>query len=78
MDSKKQPAQNKDAVQNQYLDTFIKDQVPVSVYLVNGIRLVGILASHDSFTLMVRGKTGAPPQVTFKSAVSTVLPEQRR
>lgn len=76
MDNKETKAKPPESMQDQYVGQLIKDQVPVSVYLVNGIRLVGILIRHDRYTLLVKGRVGAQTQLVYKAAVSTVLPVQ--
>jgi RNA chaperone Hfq len=47
--------------------------VPVTVYLVNGIRLQGQIESHDQFGLML---SGISQQFIYKRAISTIVPSQ--
>lgn len=49
----------------------------VSVFLINGIRLVGKLKQFDQFTLLLEDKEGTR-QLVFKHAVSTIQPPARR
>jgi host factor-I protein len=57
-------------LQQVFLDTVVAGQVPVTVFLVNGVRLSGILVGHDSFTLWLLG--AGTTQTIFKRAVSTI------
>lgn len=50
---------------------------PVTVFLINGIRLVGKLRQFDQFTLLLEDKEGTR-QLVFKHAVSTIMPPARR
>ena len=48
----------------------------VSVFLVNGIRLVGCVESFDQHTVLLRSATGV--QLVYKHAISTVQPDTER
>lgn len=61
-------------LQNQFLNTLRKDRVPVSVFLVNGIRLAGLIQSFDQFSIRLHG---TPPQLVLKRVVATVVPDSR-
>jgi len=56
--------------QNDFLNTARKERKPVEVYLVNGVKLVGSVASFDRF-VVVLSASGAM-QVIYKSAISTI------
>ena len=60
------------SVQDEFLETLVKEQTAVNVFLVNGIRLGGQVSAYDYFTVML--KSGPGVQVVFKHAISTVLP----
>jgi len=53
-----------------FLNMLTKEHVPVSVFLVNGIRLVGYIQSFDRYVLMLNSATGM--QTIYKHAISTV------
>jgi host factor-I protein len=60
-------------LQNEFLNTLRKDRVPVSVFLVNGIRLAGHIQSFDQYSIRLQGAT---PQLVLKRVVATVVPEK--
>ena len=60
-----------DSLQDQFLEGLHEASIPVSVFLVNGIRLQGLIESFDQFVISLRGVSA---QVIYKHAISTVLP----
>jgi host factor-I protein len=58
-------------LQDVFLNALRREQVPVSVYLVNGIRLQGLIESFDQYVVLLRG---AVTQAVYKHAISTVVP----
>ena len=50
-----------------------KDRVPVSIFLVNGIKLQGQIESFDQFVIVLRDSVN---QMIYKSAISTVVPSR--
>ena len=63
-------------VQDDFLQTLVRDKTTVNVFLVNGIRLSGQLAAFDQFVVLLESGTGV--QLIFKHAISTVLPVNGR
>lgn len=59
------------SLQDPFLDTLQKDAVPVSIFLVNGIKLHGVIDGYDDDVIMLKN---AITQMVFKHAVSTVVP----
>jgi host factor-I protein len=59
-------------LQNEFLNTLRKDRVPVSIFLVNGIRLAGVIQSFDQYSIRLHG---TPPQLVWKRVVATVVPD---
>lgn len=59
-------------VQSDFLNDIRKNKVPVTVFLVNGVKLQGIITWFDNFSLLLRrdGHT----QLIYKHAVSTIMP----
>jgi host factor-I protein len=51
--------------------TLRKERIPVSIYLVNGIKLQGQIESFDSFVVLLRNSVS---QMVYKHAISTVVP----
>lgn len=65
---------NAQLLQNEFLNTLRKERVPVSVFLVNGIRLAGLIQSFDQYSIRLHG---TPPQLVLKRVVATVVPDTR-
>jgi host factor-I protein len=61
-------------LQNDFLNALRKDRVPVSVFLVNGIRLAGLIQSFDQYSIHLHG---TPPQLVLKRVVATVVPDTK-
>jgi host factor-I protein len=61
-------------LQNDFLNMLRKDRVPVSVFLVNGIRLAGLIQSFDQYSIHLHG---TPPQLVLKRVVATVVPDTK-
>jgi host factor-I protein len=59
-------------VQEVFLNTVRKAKTPVTVFLVNGVKLQGIITWFDNFSVLLRrdGHT----QLVYKHAISTVMP----
>ena len=58
-------------LQEQFLNVLVEGRVPVTIYLVNGIRLQGEIESHEQYGLLLRGIS---QQFVYKHAISTILP----
>lgn len=56
--------------QSDFLNTARKERRPVEVYLLNGVRLVGSIASFDRFMVVLSASGGM--QAIYKSAISTI------
>ena len=61
------------SLQDPYLNTLRNERVPVSIYLVNGIKLQGQIESFDQFVLLLRNGVS---QMVYKHAISTVVPSR--
>ena len=59
-------------LQEVFLNHVRKGNVPLTVFLVNGVRLQGILTWFDSFSLLL--KRDAHSQLVYKHTISTILP----
>ncbi|MEM9304437.1 MAG: RNA chaperone Hfq [Pseudomonadota bacterium] len=59
------------SLQEPFLNTLRKERVPVSIYLVNGIKLQGQIESFDQFVVVLRNTVN---QMIYKHAISTVVP----
>ena len=60
-------------LQEPFLNALRKDRIPVSVYLVNGIKLQGLIDSFDQFVIMLKNSV---KQMIYKHAVSTIVPSK--
>lgn len=58
-------------LQDPFLNALRKERVPVSIYLVNGIKLQGHIESFDQFVVLLRNTVS---QMVYKHAISTVVP----
>src|SRR3974390_1835436 len=58
-------------LQAPFLNALRKERVPVSIYLVNGIKLQGQIDSFDQFVVLLRNSVS---QMVYKHAISTVVP----
>ena len=63
-------------LQDQFLNTLRKEHVHCSVFLVNGIKLVGRIESFDQYMVLLRGNDQAV-QAIFKHAISTISPAKQ-
>jgi host factor-I protein len=63
----KAPAQN---IQDLYLNTLRRDKVPVTVFLIGGVRLIGKIKGFDKYSVVLEANN--QEQLIFKHAISTV------
>lgn len=61
------------SLQDPYLNALRKEQIPVSIYLVNGIKLQGQIEAFDQYVVLLRNTVS---QMIFKHAISTVQPSR--
>src|ERR1700728_1746635 len=59
------------SLQDPFLNTLRKEKVPVSIYLVNGIKLQGLIESFDQFVVLLKNTVS---QMVYKHAHLTVVP----
>lgn len=59
------------SLQDPFLNALRREKVPVSIYLVNGIKLQGQIESFDQFVILLKNTVN---QMVYKHAVSTVVP----
>ena len=59
------------SLQDPFLNTLRKERIPVSIYLVNGIKLQGQIESFDQFVVLLKNSVS---QMVYKHAISTVVP----
>ena len=59
------------SLQDPYLNALLRERIPVSIYLVNGIKLQGQIESFDQFVILLKNTVN---QMVYKHAISTVVP----
>lgn len=65
------PKKNWD-LQGTFLNTLRKNKIPVTLFLVNGIKLQGVITEFDNFSLLLQRDNHH--QLVYKHAISTVMP----
>ena len=60
-------------LQEPFLNALRKEKVPVSIYLVNGIKLQGQVDSFDQFVVLLKNSVN---QMVYKHAISTIVPSR--
>ena len=60
-------------LQDPFLNALRKERVPVSIYLVNGIKLQGQIDSFDQFVVLLKNSVN---QMVYKHAISTIVPSR--
>ncbi len=58
-------------LQEPFLNVLRRERVPVSIYLVNGIKLQGQIDSFDQFVVLLKNSVS---QMVYKHAISTIVP----
>ncbi|MBI5739729.1 MAG: RNA chaperone Hfq [Nitrospirae bacterium] len=64
---------NDHKLQDMYLNHVRKEKMPVTVYLVNGARLRGVIKGFDKFVILLKNDV---QQIVYKHAVSTISPDR--
>jgi host factor-I protein len=60
------------SLQDQFLNSIRKHKIPVTIFLVKGVKLQGIVTWFDPFSLLLRRDGNA--QLVYKHAISTIMP----
>ncbi len=60
-------------LQDPFLNVLRKERIPVSIYLINGIKLQGQVESFDQYVVLLRNSV---TQMVYKHAISTVVPSR--
>ena len=61
------------SLQEPFLNALRREKVPVSIFLVNGIKLQGQIDSFDQFVVLLKNSVN---QMIYKHAISTVVPSR--
>ena len=59
-------------VQDVFLNHIRKNKIPVTIFLINGVKLQGVVSSFDNFCLLLR--RDGHVQLVYKHAISTIMP----
>ncbi|GIX17446.1 MAG: RNA-binding protein Hfq [Rhodothalassiaceae bacterium] len=65
---------NSNNLQDIFLNHVRKNKTPVTVFLINGVKLQGIITWFDNFCVLLR--RDGHSQLVYKHAISTVMPQQ--
>jgi host factor-I protein len=68
----KMPGDKQQNLQDAFLNHVRKQKVPVTIFLVNGVKLQGVITWFDNFCLLLR--RDAQSQLVYKHAISTIMP----
>lgn len=60
-------------LQDPFLNALRKEHIPVSIFLVNGIKLQGQVESFDQFVVLLKNSVS---QMVYKHAISTIVPSK--
>ena len=63
-------------LQDLFLNQVRKEHVPVTIYLVGGVQLKGLIKGFDSFTVLL-DSPGKPTQIVYKHAIASVVPSKQ-
>ena len=61
-------------LQDQFLNLLRKNKIPVTMFLVKGVKLQGIVTWFDNFSILLR--RDGQSQLVYKHAISTIMPSQ--
>lgn len=68
----KKTLENKNTLQDIFLDKLTKERVPVTIFLISGIKLGGVITGFDNFSVFLQRND--QQQLVYKHAISTILP----
>jgi len=59
-------------LQDKFLNKIRKDKISVTIFLVNGVKLQGLITGFDNFSMLMRRDSHS--QLVYKHAISTIMP----
>ncbi|CAM8650444.1 Hfq Uncharacterized host factor I protein [Paracoccaceae bacterium] len=65
-------AADKQNLQDAFLNQVRKSKVPVTIFLINGVKLQGVITWFDNFCVLLR--RDGQSQLVYKHAISTIMP----
>ncbi|MGE0044957.1 MAG: RNA chaperone Hfq [Hyphomonadaceae bacterium] len=72
MDKKTNSTDKKQNLQDTFLNAVRKNRTPLTIFLVNGVKLQGVISWFDNFCVLLR--RDGQVQLVYKHAISTVMP----
>lgn len=66
------PAEKKQNLQDAFLNSVRKTKLPLTIFLVNGVKLQGVVTWFDNFCVLLR--RDGQVQLVYKHAISTIMP----
>ena len=66
-------AEKQQNLQDAFLNHVRKNKISLTIFLVNGVKLTGIVTWFDNFCILLRAE-GRNPQLVYKHAISTIMP----
>lgn len=66
--------EKKQSLQDAFLNSVRKTKTPLTIFLVNGVKLQGVVTWFDSFCVLLR--RDGQSQLVYKHAISTIMPAQ--
>lgn len=60
-------------LQDTFLNQVRKENIAVTIYLIGGVRLEGLVRGFDTFTILLDSR-GRPTQLVYKSAITSIVP----
>jgi host factor-I protein len=61
-------------LQDLFLNSVRKNKIPLTIFLINGVKLTGVVTSFDNFCVLLR--RDGHSQLVYKHAISTIMPSQ--
>ncbi|MER3413891.1 MAG: RNA chaperone Hfq [Armatimonadota bacterium] len=63
-------------LQDMFLNQVRKEGIPVTIYLLGGVRISGVVRGFDAFTILLESP-GKPLELVYKHAVCAILPQRQ-
>ncbi len=67
-------AERSQNLQDLFLNSVRKSKTPLTIFLINGVKLTGVVTSFDNFCVLLR--RDGHSQLVYKHAISTIMPSQ--
>ncbi|HEV7254603.1 MAG TPA: RNA chaperone Hfq [Mesorhizobium sp.] len=67
-------AERSQNLQDVFLNSVRKSKNPLTIFLINGVKLTGVVTSFDNFCVLLR--RDGHSQLVYKHAISTIMPSQ--